>query len=131
MDEVILKAVERNPANGNLGCPQRFSQTLQASKRSRERSSSSSSTEMQVMQLFRIPYARHYKPRLVYFYPIFKDQIFVFKEDFSESFVLMYDLYSRAACNQERLMMASASRYILHYLAHNEDGWQTFRGHNR
>ena len=54
VDEVILKAVERNPANGNLGCPQRFSQTLQASKRSRERSSSSSSTEMQVMQLFRI-----------------------------------------------------------------------------
>ena len=54
VDEVILKAVERNPANGNLGCPQRFSQTLQASKRSRERSSSSSSTEMQVIQLVRI-----------------------------------------------------------------------------
>ena len=52
VDEVILKAVERNPANGNLGCPQRFSQTLQASKRSRERSSSSSSTEMEVIHFF-------------------------------------------------------------------------------
>ena len=28
------------------------------------------------------------------------------KEVFSENFVLMYDLYSRAACNQERVMMA-------------------------
>ena len=43
---------------------------------------------------------------LYIFYPIFKDQFFVFKEVFSEIFVLMYGLYSRAACNQERLMMA-------------------------
>ena len=36
---------------------------------------------------------------LYIFYPIFK-------EVFSENFVLMYGLYSRAASNQERLMMA-------------------------
>ena len=58
-----------------------------------------------------IPYARHYKPRLVYFYPIFKDHFFVFKEVFSENYVLMRGLYSRAACNQERLMMARV-RYL-------------------
>ena len=54
----------------------------------------------------RIPYARHYKPRLVYFLPHFKVRFFVFKEVFSENFVLVYGLYSRAACNQERLLMA-------------------------
>ena len=43
---------------------------------------------------------------LYVFYPIFKDRFFVFKEVFSENSVLMYGLYSRAACNQERLMMA-------------------------
>ena len=43
---------------------------------------------------------------LYIFYPIFKDHFFVFKEVFSENSVLMYGLYSRAACNQERLMMA-------------------------
>ena len=53
-----------------------------------------------------IPYAHNYKPRLVYFYPIFKDHFFIFKEVFSENSVLMYGLYSRAAYNQERLMMA-------------------------
>ena len=58
-----------------------------------------------------LPYARHYKPQLVYFYPIFKDHFFVFKEFFSENSVLMYGLYSRAACNQERLMMALV-RYL-------------------
>ena len=42
---------------------------------------------------------------LYIFYPIFKDHFFVFKEVFSENSVLMYGLYSRAACNQERLMM--------------------------
>ena len=53
-----------------------------------------------------IPYARHYKPRLVYFYHISKNHFFVFKDVFSENGVLMYGLYSRAASNQERLMMA-------------------------
>ena len=42
---------------------------------------------------------------LFIFYPIFEDHFFVFKEVFSENSVLMYGLYSRAACNQERLMM--------------------------
>ena len=37
-----------------------------------------------------LPYARHYNPRLVFFYPIFEDHFFVFKEVFSENFVLMY-----------------------------------------
>ena len=43
---------------------------------------------------------------LYIFYPISKDHFFVFKEVFSENSVLMYGLYSRAASNQERLMMA-------------------------
>ena len=45
------------------------------------------------------------------FYPISKDHFFVFKEVFSENSVLMYGLYSRAASNQERLMMARV-RYV-------------------
>ena len=44
-----------------------------------------------------LPYARHYKLRLVYFFPVSKDHFFVFKEVFSEYSVLMYGLYSRAA----------------------------------
>ena len=48
---------------------------------------------------------------LYIFYPISKDHFFVFKEVFSENSVLMYGLYSRAACNQERLMMARV-RYL-------------------
>jgi hypothetical protein len=48
---------------------------------------------------------------LYIFYPIFKDHFFVFKEVFSENSDLMYGLYSRAACNQEQLMMAGV-RYI-------------------
>ena len=36
------------------------------------------------------------------FYPIFKDQFFVFKEFFLEIFVLMYGLYSRAAYDGAR-----------------------------
>ena len=51
---------------------------------------------------------------LYIFYPIFKDHFFVFKEVFSENSVLMYGLYSRAASNQERLMMARV-RYLLEY----------------
>ena len=43
---------------------------------------------------------------LYIFYPIFKNHFFVFKEVFSENSVLMNGLYSRAACNQEGLMMA-------------------------
>ena len=66
---------------------------------------------------YHIPYARHYKPRLVYFYPISKDHFFVFKEVFSENSVLMYGLYSRAASNQERLMMARV-RYLVMYTIH-------------
>ena len=34
---------------------------------------------------------------LYIFYPIFQDHFFVFKEVFSENFVLMFGLYSRAA----------------------------------
>ena len=49
---------------------------------------------------------------LYIFYPISKDHFFVFKEVFSENSVLMYGLYSRAACNQERLMMARV-RYLM------------------
>ena len=48
---------------------------------------------------------------LYIFYPISKDNFFVFKEVFSENYVLMYGLYSRAASNQERLMMARV-RYL-------------------
>ena len=48
---------------------------------------------------------------LYIFYPISKDHFFVYKEVFSENSVLMYGLYSRAASNQERLMMARV-RYI-------------------
>ena len=48
---------------------------------------------------------------LYIFYPIFKDHFFVFKEVFSENYVLMYGLYSRGASNQEWLMMACL-RYI-------------------
>ena len=50
--------------------------------------------------LFSIPYARHYKPQLVFFYPISKDHLS------TVTFGLMYGLYSRAASNQERPMMA-------------------------
>jgi len=49
---------------------------------------------------------------LYIFYPISKDHFFVFKEVFSENSVLMYGLYSRAASNQERLMMARV-RYVI------------------
>ena len=58
-----------------------------------------------------IPYAHNYNPRLViprfaYFYPIFEDHFFVFKEVFSQNSVLMYAYYSRVVSNQERVMMA-------------------------
>ena len=47
-----------------------------------------------------IPYARHYKRRLVYsFYPIFKDHLCTVK------FGLMYGLYSRAAYDGERMVV--------------------------
>ena len=41
-------------------------------------------------QKTQLPYARHYKPRLVYFYPISKDHFFVFKEVFSENSILAF-----------------------------------------
>ena len=51
--------------------------------------------------LISIPYARHHKPRLVYFFdPISKDHLY------TVTFGLIYGLYSRAASNQERPMMA-------------------------
>ena len=40
------------------------------------------------------------------FFCISKDNFLVFKEVFSENSVPMYGLYSRAASDQERLMMA-------------------------
>ena len=43
---------------------------------------------------------------LYIFYPISKGHFFVFKEVFSQNSGLMYGLYSRAASNQERPMMA-------------------------
>ena len=49
---------------------------------------------------------------LYIFYPIFEDHFFVFKEVFSENYVLMYGLYSRAVCNQEPVMMARV-QYII------------------
>ena len=49
------------------------------------------------------------------FYPIFKDHFFDFKEVFSENSVLMYGLYSRAACNQERLMMKCVRYFHFHF----------------
>ena len=46
------------------------------------------------------------------FYPLFEDHFFVFKEIFSENFVLVYGKYSRAVSNQERVIVARV-RYIL------------------
>ena len=51
------------------------------------------------------------------FYPIFEDHFFVFKEVFSENSDLNNGLYSRAVCNQERVMMAR-ERYIT-FLSHD------------
>ena len=42
---------------------------------------------------------------LYIFYPIFEDHFSVFKEVFLENSVLMYGLYSRGVCNQERVIM--------------------------
>ena len=44
-------------------------------------------------------------------YPIFEVHFFAFKEVFSENSGLVYGQYSRAVCNQERVMMARV-RYI-------------------
>ena len=43
---------------------------------------------------------------LYIFCPIFEDQFFVFKDVFYENSDLMYGQYSRAVCNQERVIMA-------------------------
>ena len=52
---------------------------------------------------------------LYIFYPISKDHFFVFEEVFSENSVIMYGSYSRAASNQERLMMACVQYMFLPY----------------
>ena len=51
---------------------------------------------------------------LYIFYPNFEAHFFVFKEVFLENFVLMYGLYSRAVCNQERVIMARV-RYLTRF----------------
>ena len=51
-------------------------------------------------------------PSLYIFYTIFEDHFFVFKEDFSENFLLVYGQYSRAVCDQEGIMIARV-QYIL------------------
>ena len=53
------------------------------------------------------------------FYPISKDHFFVFKEAFSENSVLMYGLYSRAASNQEQLMMNGNNPELLETSFHD------------
>ena len=52
-----------------------------------------------------IPYARHYKPRLVYFLPHFQRPFLCFKEVFSENSIIMYGLYSRAAYDGARTVV--------------------------
>ena len=41
---------------------------------------------------------------LYIFYPIFENHFFVFKDVLSENVVLMYDQYSKAVSNQERVI---------------------------
>ena len=60
-----------------------------------------------IFLLFYLLYARHYKLQLVcFFYPISKDHLC------TVTFGLMYGLYSRAASNQERLMMVHDCKRI-------------------
>ena len=59
-----------------------------------------------------IPYSHHHNMQFVNIFTLFEGHFFDFKEFFSENSVLMYGLYSRAASNQERLMMVRV-RYIL------------------
>ena len=59
-------------------------------------------------------------PSLYIFYTIFEDHFFVFKEDFSENYLLVYDQYSRAVCDQERIMIARV-QYILFKLSSLHD----------
>ena len=47
---------------------------------------------------------------LYIFYPISKDHFFVFKEVFSENYVLMYGLYSRAAYDGARTVFKTELR---------------------
>jgi hypothetical protein len=83
---------------------------------------------------------RHYKPRLVYFYPIFKDHFFVFKEVFSRKFcpyvwlVFKSGLQSRAAYDGARTVYKNRyggslfSGYLIHPLFLGVLGaWTTFR----
>ena len=52
-----------------------------------------------------IPYHLHYNLQFVKKFPLFEDHFFVFKEFFSENYVLVYGLFSRLVCNQEQVMM--------------------------
>ena len=71
--------------------------TTMASPESKIFNSLKNLQDLQVMLWYR---TRAIMSRGLYiFYPIFKDHFFVFKEVFSENSVLMYGLYSRAACN--------------------------------
>ena len=42
------------------------------------------------LQSISLTYVNHYNPRFVYFYPLFENHFFVFKEVFSEKFVLVF-----------------------------------------
>ena len=84
---------------------------------------------------YKIPYGRHYYPRLVYFYPIFEKHFLVFKEIFSENSVLMHGQYSRAVSNQEQVMMARIQYMNIWTSVSNGTGFscpggQRDRGHN-
>jgi hypothetical protein len=72
-----------------------------------------------------IPYARHFKPWLVYFYPRFEDNFFVFKEIFSENSVLMYGWYSRVVFNQERFMMVHGIINVINSKQENKSKTRT------
>ena len=59
---------------------------------------------------------------LLNYFCIFEDHFFVLKEFFSENSVLMYGFYSRAASNQERLMMARV-RYDIIFSTKLDTTW--------
>ena len=50
---------------------------------------------------------------LYIFYPIFKDHFFIFKEVFSENFVLMYGLYLRAAYGGARTVIKVNAFFVI------------------
>ena len=68
-----------------------------------------------------VPYGRHYKPWLVYFYPSFEDNFFVFKEFFFGklcSFVIC-TYGSREVFNQAWFMMVRVRYIVSSTLARN------------